>query len=49
MPKQKSFLDFLVSKGKIDAITLDSLNKEAEETNKNIEKDPKSTIENYDN
>jgi len=37
MTKQKSFLDFLVSKNLVDAITLDSLNREAEETNKNIE------------
>jgi len=37
MTKQKSFLDFLVGKNLIDAITLDGLNREAEETNKNIE------------
>lgn len=37
MTKQKNFLDFLASKKLIDAIALDGLNKEAEETNKNIE------------
>lgn len=37
MPKQKSFLDFLANKKLIDAITLDSLKREAQELNKNIE------------